>query len=374
MIKKIVLFFLMIILGLADAQAQFLKDKTATDQTLRALDYLYNLQFTQAEAEFASVKAKYGDHPVVYLWNAILVQWKNIPIDQKPAALKIHQSELQKCVDAANKYYSKPEYTEESIFFLVAGYGFLALVENYKENYLNAAQEGRKLIRYFKESKKLKNDNPEFLFISGLYNYYRERYPEQKPIIKPLMVFFESGNKSLGLRELEQAYRNSIFSRIEAATYLWDIYIKYETNFSKAASFSGALARKYPDNFVFRIMNIESLLLNAKFDEAENLTKSLAQNTNTVATLAYNTFKGYLAEHKYKNLDEAKAYYQKAERIKQAERYTRQYKAYTYLGLARIAAAEGDKTAAKNYYKSCLQYADYIWMITLAKNELKSVS
>lgn len=371
--KRAVFILSLFLIGYGPLYGQFLQDKTATAQALKGLDHLYNLQFAKAEAEFAPIKAKYKDHPVTFLLNAFQIQWQNIPIDDHPAALSRYQQELQKCVDAAYKYYEIKEYKEESTFFLIAGHGFLALVENYKEKYWNAAQEGRKLIRYFKEGKQFKNSNPEFLFVSGLYNYYRERYPEAKPMIKPLMVFFEAGNKPLGLRELERSHRTSVFSRIEAATYLWDIYIRYESNFAKALTFSGALHNKYPNNFVFRIAHIESLLLNMKWAEAATANSRLASLRDPVASLSYNTFEGYLAEHQLKDYKKAKTFYEKAITIKHNDRYTKEYKAYSYLGLARIAAHEGNTATAKKHYRECLKYAEYSWLNTAAKNEMKAL-
>ena len=354
-------------------QGQFLEDKPSVDQVLKGLDFLYNQQYQQAEAEFAPIKEKYSDHPVRFLLNALQIQWKNIPIDQNSTALNAYLAELNKCVTASQKYYEKPAYKMECTFFLLAGHGFLALSENYKGNFMSATQEARKALKYFKEGKKYKNVNAEFLFANGLYNYYREVYPETKPIVKPVMMFFDSGNKAGGLAELEKSYRNSVFSRTEAATYLRDIYIKYEANFGKAMYFSSAIHKKYPRNFVFTIAHIESLILNMKFDEAEKLNETLKSLSNPVAKLSYHMFDGYIEEHKYKNYNKAEAAYNLALKVKYNDRYTKEYVAFAYLGLARCAKQAGKKTEARNYYKQALKYAEYLWLINLAKTESKTV-
>lgn len=370
---KKTLLLLLLNLPYLSVHAQFLEDKQSTAQVLKGLNHLYNLQPALAEAEFAPVKAKYADHPVRYLLNALQIQWKNIPIDQHPAALNNYLEELNKCVEASHRYYEKPAYKMECTFFLLAGHGFLALAENYKGSFLSATQEARKALKYFKEGKKYKNSNAEFLFANGLYNYYRERYPETKPIVKPVMMFFDAGNKAQGLAELEKSFRNSVFSRTEAAMYLRDIYIKYEANFGKALYFSTEIYQDYPNNFIFRIAQIESLLLNMKFEEAEKLNEGMKSNPNAVASLSYHMFDGYLKEHKYKDLPQAKAAYQRALKVKYNDRYTKEYVAFTYLGLARIAAQEGDNAGARNYYKQCLKYAEYLWLIATAKEEQKKL-
>lgn len=356
------------------SKAQFLEDKESIHTVLEGLDHLYNLQHEQAEAEFASVKKKYAEHPVRFLLNALQLQWKHLPIDQHPAALNQYLAELNKCVAASHVYYGKPSYKMESTFFLLAAHGFLALAENYKGGFMNAAQEARKALKYFKEGKKYKNSNAEFLFANGLYNYYRERYPETKPIVKPVMLFFDAGNMKLGLQELEKSYRTSVFSRTEAGTYLRDIYMKYEANFGKALQFSGDLYQKYPRNYIFRIAQVECLLLNMKFEQADKLNEVLKGVQNPIAQLSYHAFEGYLAEHHTKDFSAAKSAYLKALKIKPNDRYTKEYVALTYLGLARIAAKEGDKNGAKNYYKLCLKNAEYLWLIAVAKEEQKKLN
>jgi hypothetical protein len=369
-VKRLIIL-LLLFFTFSSTKAQFLEDKESIDVVLKGLDFLYNLQHEQAETTFAPVKSKYTDHPVRYLLSALQLQWKHLPIDQHPNALNSYLAELNKCVSASHKYYDKPAYKMESTFFLLAAHGFLALAENYKGGFMNAAQEARKALKYFKEGKKYKSTNAEFLFANGLYNYYRERYPETKPIVKPVMVFFESGNMKLGLQELEKSYRNSVFSRTEAATYLRDIYMKYEANFGKAMQFSGDLYQKYPRNYIFRIGQIESLLMNLRFEQAEKLNEVLKGVQNPIAQLSYFTFEGYIAEHHKKDYAQAKLSYHKALKIKPNDRYTKEYLALTYLGLGRIAAKEGDKNGAKNYYKLCLKNAEYLWLIAVAKEEQK---
>ncbi|ADQ18364.1 hypothetical protein [Leadbetterella byssophila] len=371
---KRILLLLVWIGWITPLKAQFLEDKATIETVLKGLDYLYNLQHDQAAATFAPVKTKYKDHPVHYLLNALQLQWKYLPIDQQPNALAQYQKELNLCVEASHKYYDKPGYRMECTFFLLAGHGFLALAENYKGNSMSAAQEARKALKFFKEGKKFKNTNAEFLFANGLYNYYRERYPETKPIVKPIMVFFDSGNMAQGLAELEKSYKNSVFSKTEAGTYLRDIYIKYESNFGKALHFSQDLYQRYPRNYIFRISYIEGLLLNLKFDQAEKVNAELKNISNPIAKLSYHMFEGYIAEHRDKDFSVAKASYQNALKVKANERFTKEYVAFAYLGLARIAQKEGDKTGAKNYYKLCLKNAEYLWLIAVAKDEQKKLN
>lgn len=354
-----------------NAHAQFLEDEVSIAQTTKGLDYLYNLQFESAERAFLPVKKKYNNHPVSHMIEALELQWQYLPIDKNPQALKKYIYALEQAASEARAYYKIPKYRKEAIFFLLASHGFIALAHNYNKEYLTAAGEAKKAHTYFTQGMKLKNESPEFMFASGVYNYYREQYPVTHPIVKPLLMFFEKGNKALGLRELEFAFNNSIFSRVESATYLSNINIKYESNFKKALYFSSDLYSKYPNNHIFTIKNIECLLLNNNFAAAAKLNNILSRKTDNVSTLSSLVFEAYINEHHQNAPNLALSQYAKALKLPMDDRYTREYHAMAYLGMARIFKSQNEFSKAKLFYKECLGITEYDWIIKAAKEEIK---
>ena len=366
------IFYLLFISSVSNAQ--FLEDAKTKDLTTKGLDYLYNQQFDQADEIFQIVKKKYPNHPVKFLLNAIRLQWEFVPIDKNPLALKKYISELENCITSAKTVYKDPRYKKEATFFLLASYGFIALSHNYQKDFLEAAQEAKKAHDYFLQGKNYKNENAEFLFATGLYNFYRVQYPENHPIVKPIIMFFENGNKKLGLSELEASAKTSIFSRTEASMYLTNINIKYESNFKKARSFSSLLHTKYPNNFILKIKYIETLLLNQDFEIADKLNETLQNRKDAVSTISNLVFDGYLQEHYKNNLPGALTSYAKALKIPHDDRYTKEYHGMAYLGMARIFKAKKNIIKAKTFYKECLKIAEYKWVVEAAKAELKTLS
>jgi hypothetical protein len=372
MISKIFTFCILFLQAWA-ANAQFLEDEKNKELTLKGLDFLYNQQFAQSSETLQAVKAAYPQHPVKFLLNAIQLQWENVPIDKNPEVLKKYVAELNKCVTAAKVIYKNPKQQEEATFFLLAAHGFIALSHNYQRQYFDAASEAKKANNYFNEGKKYKNTNAEFLFASGLYNFYRVQYPESHPIVKPVIMFFDNGNKKLGVQELENSYKRSIFSRTEAALYLININIKYETNFKKALTYSTILHNKYPNNFIFTTKHIETLLLNNEFAEASRLNENLKTRKDRVSQISSFVFDGYRAEHHENNPTTAMANYAKALKMPLDDRYTKEYHGMAYLGMARIFAKQKDISKAKTFYKECLKIAEYEWVVNAAKTELKKI-
>ncbi len=372
--SKILLFISVVVVSQLPCKAQFLNDEKNKELTIKGLDFLYNQQFDLSKEILNTVKSTYPQHPVKFLLNALELQWQFVPIDKNPEVLKQYITELNKCITAAKVIYKNPKHKKEATFFLLAAHGFIALSNNYQKEYFDAVSEAKKVHTFFNEGKKYKNENPEFLFASGLYNFYRVQYPESHPIVKPVTMFFETGNKTLGLQELENSYKKSIFSRTEAALHLININIKYESNFKKSLVYSTILHSKYPNNYIFKIKHIENLLLNGEFEAAISFNEQLKSRKDKVSQLSTFVFAGYKEEHADKNLQGALTNYAKALKIPHDNRYTKEYHGIAYLGMARIFVKQKDLVKAKAFYKQCLQTAEYLWIVDAAKSELKKIS
>jgi hypothetical protein len=364
-----ILFFCLPIL----TNAQFLEDEKAKESTLKGLDLIYNFEFEKAEQILSPVKNQYANHPVVHLLNALQIQNQFVPIDANPTAYKSYINELKKCEERAKVFYKNPKFKTEATYFMLAAEGLLALSNVYRKEYLEMGVIAKRAYGVFLESQRIKNQSAEFLFSSGLYNYYRVQYPESHPITNSIFYFFDKGNKKLGIQELEQSAKNSVFSRIEAQTFLIHILIKYESNFKKAHIYANNLYTKYPNNSLFLISQIESLLYIKEYEKAASLNVLLSKKTDAVSKICNLTFEGYLDEHFRSDAASAKANYAKAIKIPRDDRHTKDYHAMAYLGLGTILRTEKNDAKAKAMFKESLKIAEYSWIIDKAKTELKTL-
>ena len=350
--------------------AQLLNDNDSKQLIIKGLDKLYNYDFKEADVFFQQVKNKYPKHPVAFLLSAVQLQWQYLPIEQYPKVMAQYLLMLEKCQASAENLLKDPNRKAEAIFFLMSSHGYIALVMNYKKEQIKAANEARKAYAYLKDGKQLIEKNPEFLFTSGLYNFYRVQYPETHPIVKPVMMFLDDGNKKIGMQQLELAVQKSIFSRIEAAYYLAGVCLKYESNYPKALVYSKWLHDKYPNNLIYVMRHTESLIMNGRYDEALVLAQQLKQTNDKVYVLAGSLFEGIISE-KYKKSDKLAAeIYANVIKMKPNDRYTADYYAMAYAGLARVAIKTGNNKYAKELYIKCLEYAEYKTTIAEAKKFL----
>lgn len=353
---RVILIFLLLTPRLH--YGQILADEQVRQDIHWGMEKLYNLEFSAAEQAFKKVRSAYPQHPVGHLLQALQIQWQHMPLEKDPKALISYIKALNRCKAAAQTL----PHAEEAAFFMMASYGYIALSYNYQKEYTKAVQEARQAYGYLKQGMKLTQVYPDFLFTSGLYNYYRIQYPETHALVKPVMVFFEGGDLEKGLLQLEAATHKATFTKVEATAYLGNIYIKYHNDRPKALQKWESLGKKYPQNPFFKMRYTEALLLNGRFAEAEKHIDFLEEHASPIFKLAGHTFRGIYTEFGQKNKEAAASYYQAATQLPTDSRYNQEYKAMAYLGLARYHFQEKDKEKTKIALKQAQSLAEYSWL------------
>ena len=347
--------------------AQILYDTATQNLVLEAIDHIYNYEFGEVESLARQIRAKYPNHPVNSMLKAMQLQWQYLPVKDNKAVSGQYINLLQDCLVKA-KILEKNEKTRpEAAFFSMAGHGYIALMHNYNDDKIKAAGEAKQAYDYVMEGFKYMDKNPEFYFSSGLYNYYVIRYPEDHPIVKPMLFFFKNGNREEGLRQMDVAARKGVFTRTESAFYLARIFLKHELRYDRASSYLGTLNQKYPNNPIFLMKYTEALLLLNKYEEALPYLERLKKRNDRFFPIAWRTFEGLTQEKHFKNDQEAVKSYQAALRQPFDDEYTKEYHAFAYAGLARIALRAGDRKKAGTNYKKVEDLAEYKALLKEAK-------
>lgn len=334
---------------------QFLFDETAKNQVSKAYDKLYNEEWYLAEEILQPIYVKYKNHPVSHLIKASVIQMKNVPIESNPKALSSYLSELENCKVLAEKMLSNSNLVAEATFYLLAAHGYIAQVNHNKGDFLKAAYEGRKAYSYMKDGFELVSQNPEFNFTNGLYNFYREQYPETHGEIKPVVMFFSKGNKSKGLIELNKARTEALFTKHEAAFMLVGIYLKYINDNRKALEIARSLHKSFPRNDIFLMKYIESLIASGNINQAKLLLNQELKPKTELLKLARWLFLGQCE----RDNSLAKAYFANAIKIKAEGRYVQDYKSMAYFGLSQGFYKDNELASAKLMLKEAEKIAEY---------------
>jgi len=319
-------------------------------------DYIYNLQYDSAEWYINEVKRIVPGHPIGYMMEAVNIAWLDQPIRTTSPHFARHEAALMKCLAAAEKMREDDEYDKEGIFFEMSVHGLLAEYYAREGSYMKAMGEARRTYSLIKHTMEWTDASPEFYFLAGLYNYFREKYPERHAIYKTFMWLFRSGDKERGLIQLDSAVHYSKVVKIEAHLYISYIYLRYENDAKKAKYYIQRLAEKYPNNNYFKAKYLECEVILNGFDEVLPIIYALNENSDPYYRMCALSYHGLYYETVSKSSFDAKLKYEAAIEtgllcLEKGE----YYRSLAYLGLGRIAEKQDDPGLAAYYYQAALK-------------------
>ena len=353
--------------------SQVFDDGLIQKLTKKGADHVYNANLDSALRYADSLEAYLPDHPAVPLMRATALLWSNIPTISDKVFL-IMERQLDSAVLLAKRRDPKLE-DPEMIFFAVSAYGLLAEYYADKNYTMKAVAQAGRAYRLLKKGFDLTEEYPEFLFTTGLYNYFRERYPEKHPIYKPLLWFFRSGDKKLGLQQLERATEIAFLTKVEAHVYLSYIYLRYEYKPERAQEYLSRLCLLYPNNYYAKAKYLESLANLRDFNTAPmKMINDLIDHKNNYYKLAGSVFLGYYEEVVNGNYLKAEIAYRKGLAFgEQIPEHGEFFKGFGYLGLGRILIARKEAEEAEVVLKQVLNYTETEAIESEAKELLSKI-
>lgn len=344
-----------------DTTIILISDLTMQIETNQALNDLYNFKFEKAEQQFRWFKQKYAWHPLPYFLLGLSEWWKIMPNTKSKMYDDRFMSYMDSTILVAENLHKKyPEYRIEAAFFLAAAYGFKGRLyaDEERKSWGKAAAVGKTALNYLEECKAKNYLSPELLFGDALYNYFSVWVPENYAALKPILWFFPKGDKQLGLQQLKEVSYNAFYTRTEAMVWLMRISSSYENNQAQAFQLAEYLHQTYPDNPYFHRYYARMLYTRGMYTELDKEGKEILARIDS-AQVGYEAtsgryaafYLGQLYEGKRKQ-DDAKKYYLLA--VKYAEEIGATesgYYLFSLIALGEISEKQGDKAAAKKYFK-----------------------
>jgi hypothetical protein len=350
---------LFLCLKTASINAQIFQDTESLNLIKTSIDSIYDGKFKFAQKTYIRINELYPQCPVVVLFKGIITYWKYYPLlSVSPERIPFIE-DMNRCIDLCEKN-KNPSYTVEYLLANLCARGLL--LTYYSDNDLRneVFPLVRTTYRYVRSSFDYTSVYSDFFFFTGLYNYYREVYPREHPVYRPLAFLFPRGSREKGLNELQAAARSSIFFKAEAYSLLSYIYISYEDDYRQAYDFSKYLYDLYPNNPEYLGDYIKNLLLLKNYDEAErevNASSTIQDNSYFRAQVS--VFNGIIEEKKYHDYNSASQFYNEGIReMSHFGVYGNEYTAYACFGLSRISGYNGDRDRKNYYHKQALRLAD----------------
>jgi tetratricopeptide (TPR) repeat protein len=356
------IFFFLCISYSSNAQNNLLENTAVFQIMKQGTQKMYNYDFDGAEILFNQAMILLPKHPAPILMKGMLIYWRNLPLVASSPKVAEMQKLLLKAEELAQAMLKIDAKNPEAIFFEMTARSLM--MQHYAKigESSKALSEARHIYGNVKTGMELQDKFNEFYFSSGLYNYYREKYPEVKPFYKIVSWIFQAGDKKLGLEQLVFAGKHCVISQTQALFFLTHIYLTYEKNPFKSVEYAKELSNKFPKNRYYLCRYVETLLLTKQYDLANTHLQSLLKESSVepFTVMISQVWAGILEEKKNKNYILAQKYYQNA--IQLATTFGiagNHYQAYAYIGLSKIAKINKQDNIAKNYWKKAEELAEY---------------
>tara|TARA_B100000809_G_scaffold266075_1_gene327220 strand:+ start:1611 stop:2732 length:1122 start_codon:yes stop_codon:yes gene_type:complete len=358
--RLIGIIFLLLSFHFNFSQEEILKDPIASVIAENAVGYLNNFQFDEFDVEVEKLYTSFSLHPAYPLLKSMSLYYQSLINMKHQAEDTVYIKLLDQVVDYSEEMLVENENSKEGLFFALTGYGYRA--QYYSDNgaFFKAVGEAKKAYKYYKKGRDYKDELNELYFMTGLFNYLIVQYPENHPMVKPLMGFFQKGDKQLGLEELDYGSKYAVFTKASCFSYSAYLNTKFEANYEKGVEYTRDFYLMYPLNTLNKVNYIMALLLNGNYAKSLNLIESLKKEDNKFYLIAYHLFEGWYTSHNSHDIDKAMMHLDIVELMRSENKdITGDIYALSCYKKAQLYSSMMMNDQAKIYYKKALANSSF---------------
>jgi tetratricopeptide (TPR) repeat protein len=251
-LKSLIILFFFSIFSVSTSTSQWaILYRDADSLVLLGANNIYNFEFAKAEEQFKQVQSKYPLHPAGYFLDA-MVDWWRINLDPDLETYdKAFLKKIDKVIKVCDKILDTNSHDINALFFKGGAIGYRARLNTQRNDWFSAVQDAKEALEILQRCQQIAPFNHDIMLGTGIYNYFSNKFPEEYPLLKPLMVFLPKGDKRLGLFQLHAASRHARYASVEAQVALLQIYYSFENNSFEALKIAQELTSKYPQNAYF---------------------------------------------------------------------------------------------------------------------------
>lgn len=226
--------------------------KPGYDSLVKAgINQIYSIKFSEAEKTFQILQKEYPKHPASKFFFAMIDWWKIILSEENEEQDDRFYDKIDETIDFCDEILDDDPNNVDALFFKGGAIGFRGRLQVMRESWFAAANDGREALPLVEQAYQLDPKNVDVKLGFGIYNYLAAVIPERYPIVKPVMIFFPSGDRELGLAQLKEAAATGKYSRFEARYILVTFYYYFEKDMNMAEFYSQQLVESFPNNPVF---------------------------------------------------------------------------------------------------------------------------
>jgi tetratricopeptide (TPR) repeat protein len=173
-------------------------------------------------------------------------------LEQRSDTDKKFEAEFERRLDAfvaaAQTRVDRSDKDDEALFYLANAHMLRASYRlDHDKGVWGAARDGARAKRLSEQYVQRHPEHGDAYFALGTYNYYVEIAPTFIKVLR-LFLFLPSGNRAVGLEQLERAYRQGSLLAPQAGVTLMEIYGGFESRPADGLRIGERLAAQYPEN------------------------------------------------------------------------------------------------------------------------------
>jgi tetratricopeptide (TPR) repeat protein len=274
------LLLLAVLIPVTQLRAQIPKDSLFDAVVQQGIGHVYNLEFEKAEQEFTTLIALRPRHPAGWFFRAMVIWWKIMIDVENPRYDDQFFAALDGVVDMCDSILEVNRDDLDAMFFKGGAIGFEGRLKFHRDDWLGAANAGRKALPLVQRASELDPENYDIYLGTGIYNYYAEVIPNEYPVVKPLMLFVPPGDKKKGLEQLTVAAEKGRYAAVETMYFLAQIYYNYEKDYPRALRLSLDLHNRFPDNMVFHKYVGRCHVVMSNWERADAVFREILERVN----------------------------------------------------------------------------------------------
>ena len=351
----------------SNVHSQWVLMRTDAEKLIsKGTQYIYNTQFDSASICFNKVVESYPNHPAGYFLEA-MIDWWRMQLDHRANIYdQAFLSKVDKVVEVCDKTLDTNEYDIAALFFKGGILGYRGRYYASNQSWLKAANDGRDAFDILIKCNKLAPSNHDIMLGTGIYNYFAAALPDLYPALKTVMIFLPSGDKKLGLLQLEAAARDARYANIEAKVVLQQVYgNQFEKNVNEYMRVSEELYKAYPNNAFFHRKYASALIQVGKSDTSE-IAWHLILKHYRLKTFGYDGYTarealyylGWFAFNRAKYDDALQYFYKCDEACRLLDQDPSGFMVKLNLYVGKIYDLQGKRDLAINQYNKVLSWND----------------
>ncbi|MBV9080889.1 MAG: DUF3808 domain-containing protein [Elusimicrobia bacterium] len=222
------------------------------------LNQLYNLNFDEGAKIFERLKPQADEHPMiafgltsVHWWRLSVYVLENDPVESAPFLKSVDE-----CIRASKLKIQKGDPTGEGYLCLGGAEGLLGRWEAANRHWTSAYFKGKGAVNHLHKALKANPKMIDAYMGLGIFDYYVATLPA---IVRMLAFIGQTGNRQLGLDELEECGKDGTYARTPSLLFLVNIYSALENKPERALGILADLRKQYPTSPFIHMLTIVAL-------------------------------------------------------------------------------------------------------------------